>query len=186
MATSIPEVSLLLDQLVIRHRVTEDGHIAIAYRTDTYRDPEGEPYLVLLLVLDEQGEYFKLFAPRAFDVAGGHTDAFLRAATMVQWRAKLVQFEFDERDGEIRPVVEFPLEDAALTARQLERCVSGLVRLLETYYAPLRHALETGEVAFDDEEAALAGALGDFLSGIPPDVLADALRRADERRRAAN
>jgi hypothetical protein len=187
MATSVPEVSILLDELEIRHRVTDAGHLAIAYRTDVYRDPAGARHLMLIIALEEGGEYFKLFAPGAFDASGPHTDAFLRAIAIVQWRTKLVQFEFDDSDGEIRPIVEFPLEDAELTARQLERCVRGLVRLIDTYYPPLRRALDTGDVSFEDVEGstALAGALGDFLSGIPPEVLAEALRRADERRRDA-
>ena len=187
MATSTPEISILLDELEIRHRVTEEGHVAIAYRTDVYRDPTGMAHLMLIIALEEDGEYFKLFAPGAFDARGPHIDAFLRAVAIVQWRTKLVQFEFDDRDGEIRPIVEFPLEDSAMTARQLGRCVHGLVRLIDTYYPSLSRALDTGDIHFDDadETAFLAGALGDFLSGIPPEVLADALRRADERRREA-
>lgn len=184
MATSLREVSGFLDDLGLQHDM-RDEHILLPFATERYRDLEGESGLLLAIRLEEDGRYFKLFAPNAFELAGVFPDAFLRAAAIVQWRTKLVQFEFDETDGEIRAIVEFPLEDARLTAAQLGRCVRGLVQLLELYGPPLQRALATGEIAFDDaEDEPMAEALGEMLSRLPPEVLAEALHRADERRRA--
>ena len=183
MATTLPEASALLDSLGLAHRVTDRGVIVFGVETERYRSPEGESGLTLVLALEEDGEYFKLYAPDAFSARGTHADAVLRACAMVQWRTKLIQFEFDESDGEVRAIVEFPLEDAGLTQRQLRRCVAGLVGLLEAYYPVIARAVETGEVSFDDAPNGLVTALGEMLSHVPPDILADALRQADERRR---
>lgn len=182
MATSLREVSGFLDDLGLQHEVQED-HVLLPFATEHYRDPDGEASLLLAIRLEENGQYFKLFAPNAFRIGGEHTDAFLRAAAIVQWKTKLVQFEFDETDGEVRPIVEFPIEDARLTAGQLGRCVHGLVQLLESYAEPLQEALDTGVIHFGDETAPMAEALGEMLSGLPPDILAEALRVADERQR---
>lgn len=182
MATSLREVSGFLDDLGLQHEV-QDDHVLLPFSTEHYRDPDGEASLLLAIRLEEGGQYFKLFAPNAFRVGGEHTDAFLRAAAIVQWKTKLVQFEFDEVDGEVRPIVEFPIEDARLTAGQLGRCVHGLVQLLESYAAPLQKALDTGVIHFGDETSPMAEALGEMLSGLPPDILAEALRVADERQR---
>lgn len=182
MATSLREISGFLDDLGLQHEIRDD-HVIVPFSTDHYRDPEGDPTLLLAIRLEEEGAYFKLFAPSAFRATGEFTDAFLRAAAIVQWKTKLVQFEYDETDGEVRPIVEFPLEDARLTAAQLGRCVRGMVQLLEVYATPLRTALATGVIDFGDETEPIAEALGEMLSRLPPDVLAEALRQADERQR---
>jgi hypothetical protein len=182
MATTLHDVSAYLDGLGLRHEV-RDEHILIPFATEHYRDLDGEASLLIAIRIEEEGRYFKLFAPNAFRATGPYADAFLRAAAIVQWRTKLVQFEFDEADGEVRPIVEFPLEDAPLTAAQLSRCVRGLVQLLEVYAEPLRTALDTGDVVFADETGPMAEALGEMLSRLPPEVLSEALRVADERQR---
>lgn len=182
MATSLREVSGFLDDLGLQHEV-QDDHVLVPFETDHYRDPDGDATLLVAIRLEEDGAYFKLFAPSAFRATGEFTDAFLRAAAIVQWKTKLVQFEYDETDGEVRPIVEFPLEDARLTAAQLGRCVRGMVQLLEVYATPLRTALATGVIDFGDEAEPMAEALGEMLSRLPPEVLAEALRQADERQR---
>jgi len=183
MATSLREVSDFLDDLGLQHEI-QDDHVLLPFATEHYRDPEGEASLLMAVHLEEGGHYLKVFVPNAFRAAGEHTDAFLRAAAIVQWKTKLVQFEFDETDGEVRAIVEFPIEDARLTAGQLGRCVHGLVQLLEAYAEPLQAALDTGVIAFGEETSPMAEALGEMLSTLPPDVLAEALRVADERQRS--
>ena len=184
MAATVPEVTQFLDELDLTYNVTERDDIVLTFTTETYHDMDGEPRLLLVIRLEEEGEYFKLFAPEAFAVTDGvHLDAFLRACAIVQWRTKLIQFEFDERDGEIRPIVEFPLEDAPLTQSQVRRCIVGMVQLLEEFYPTLDRALSHGEVDFEPSENMLAGVLSELLAQVPPDVLAEALRLADERRR---
>ncbi|CAN5534211.1 hypothetical protein BH23BAC4_BH23BAC4_15470 [soil metagenome] len=178
------QVTALLDEIGLRYHPTELGDIILTFHTAKYRNPEGEDRLMVVIRLEEEGEYFKLFAPDAFKVGQDNVDAFLRACAIVQWHTKLIQFEFDDNDGEIRPIVEFPLEDAPLTLRQLQRCIHGLVALLEEYYPVLDQAARLGVVQFEERETMLAGVLGDLLSQVPPDVLGEALRRADERRRS--
>lgn len=182
MPTTLREIAGFLDEFGLQHDV-RDEHLLIPFGTDAYRDPDGEASLLLAIRLEEDGRYFKLFAPNAFRAVGEFTDAFLRAAAIVQWKTKLVQFEFDEDDGEVRPIVEFPLEDAPLTRLQLDRCIRGLVQLLEVYATPLRTALATGVVDMGDDDAPVAAVLGEMLSQVPPEVLAEALRQADDRRR---
>jgi hypothetical protein len=145
MAVDLAHVTSLLDELGLTYHA-DDDHVEIGFETDEYKDRLGRKVLRMIVLLEEEGEYFKLFAPMAFVAEGMHVDAFLRACTMVQWRTKLVQFEFDANDGEIRPMIEFPIEDGTLTARQLDRCVQGMVHLLDEYFPALERALVLGEI----------------------------------------
>ena len=146
-----------------------------------------EAALLIAITLEEEGQYVKIFAPSAFNADGSdYLDVFLRTCMMVQWKTKLVQFEYDPSDGEVRPIVEFPLEDATLTERQLMRSVSGLVGLLDHFAPTLQKALDEGIVEMPDEtveEEATIESLAEFLAGFPPDILAEALGRADARMR---
>jgi hypothetical protein len=74
--------------------------------------------------------------------------AVFRALLMISWRTKLIQFEFDEEDGEIRGMIEFPLEDSSLTQKQLIRCLNGMVQIIDEYHSVIDQAIRTGFVNF--------------------------------------
>ena len=184
MATSISELSAFLDQHEIKHRAQDENTIVTGFGgLDHYRDADGEPHIALVIRLEEDGEYVKVFAPNAYTVTLEDVGPVLQACAMIQWRTKLVQFEYDASDGELRPIVEFPLEDAPMTARQLMRCVSGLVSLVDHFHPVLSRALADGDIVFDDGQASEVDMLGRLLGGYSPEVLAEALRRADVHRR---
>lgn len=151
MAMTLHEVQTMFDQLGIKYEQKGLSRLLFAFKTSTYLSPEGDPGVMLVLQLDEDGEYLKLFAPEAFKLQGAHSDAFLRACMMIQWQTKMVQFEFDATDGEIRPIVEFPLEDGKVTLKQLNRCMGAIVGILEEYYPVLRKAVDSGTIDFGNE-----------------------------------
>jgi hypothetical protein len=147
MAMTLSEVQTLLDETGIKYRVHDESSVALTWRTEHYRNAEGRAVVLVFVKLDLEGSYLKVFMPGAFTARGPHVDALLRACMILQWRTLLVQFEYDETDGEIRPIVEFPLEDAKLTSKQLGRCVRALVYLVDEYYPTLRRALDEGVFA---------------------------------------
>jgi hypothetical protein len=64
----------------------------------------------------------------------------------ISWETKMLQWEYDPSDGEIRAIIEFPLEDSILTERQFNRCLSGLIQIVDTIAFPrLQEVMETGE-----------------------------------------
>lgn len=188
MATTLHEVSQYLDAASVRYRHHDDHTLVLMYEMEQYRNSDGEPALLIAITLEEDGQYVKIFAPSAFSAAeSDYLDVFLRTCMMVQWKTKLVQFEYDPSDGEVRPIVEFALEDSALTQAQLMRCVSGLVGLLDHFAPTLYKALDEGVVEMPDdsvEEETTIESLAEFLAGFPPDILAEALGRADARMRS--
>ena len=133
-----------------------DDKIVFGFGTKKFRDPDGDAFLGVMIQLEENGEYIKIFAPYAFKVESDnpHKRVFLEACTVAQFMSKLIQFEYDFRDGEVRPTIEFPIEDGTITAKQLARCVSGMGRLMEQYYDFLRKARDEGVI---DVDAAAGG-----------------------------
>jgi len=97
----------------------------------------------MVVQLDEEGEYIRVFAPRIFKTKGRNTIALLRACMELQsLETSVMRFEYDERDGEMRAAIEFPVEDATVTFSQLIECVEGIFLSLEGSYPALQKAAE--------------------------------------------
>ncbi|MCX7024331.1 MAG: hypothetical protein NT080_06905 [Spirochaetes bacterium] len=154
MSTSIARIEEFFKEEGLKYTLSED-YLRTSFITDNYRDQDGERSLFLVIKLEEDGEYFKLIAPHLYHYPEGpYAEAVFRALLVVSWKTKLLQFEFDEVDGEIRGIVEFPLEDSQLTRRQLMRCVNGIVRIVDEYHPVLERAIESGIVDFERAERA--------------------------------
>src|SRR6185369_17734090 len=108
------------------------GAIQFSRPTQTYRSPAGAPHVdVVLKLFDED---VLIVAPVAFLASGPHVDATIRACMMLQYRSGLVRLDFDERDGEIRAVIAFPVADSTLTVAQVTRCVDEMVATVDAWY----------------------------------------------------
>ncbi len=170
MAVTIAQMEQLLGEVGIQHYDAREHFILFSMETEYYTTPDGASVLRLVLELTEEGEYFKLFAPRAYEIHGPNADAFLRAAAMVQWRTKLIQFEYDESDGEVRPIIEWPVQDGTITTNQLGRSIAGIVQLVEQYHPVLERARIEGAVEFPDTKERMIQRLETLLArlkGVP-------------------
>lgn len=156
MATSLPEIERILKEEDLRY-TRMDEYVRTSFSTDNYVDPDGDKSIFLVLKPEESGEYFKLIAPNLYKLPGDSGNAAVfKALLMTCWKTKLVQYEYDDSDGEVRAIVEFPLEDAPLTRRQLMRCVHGIVQIVDEYHPVIAHALETGRIDFEGAQRSTA------------------------------
>ncbi len=144
----------------------------------------GEQPLVVIQ-LDEEGRFFKLFAP---EVLAGvkehpHKAAILQTMLSISWETKMLQWEYDPSDGEIRAIIEFPLEDSTLTAQQFNRCFDGLIEIVGDWALPRLHAvMETGVDPGDETDLVLGEQLLLAIQEESPGMLT-LLERAMESRK---
>jgi len=152
-ATTLAELEAYLVQEGLKYSIHED-YIRTSFATDVYRDPDGDGSVFIIVRVDEEGEYFKLLAPNLYNYPPDGPDRaeVFRVLLSVCWRSKLIKYEYDERDGEIRAIVEFPVEDSTLTLRQFMRCLNGLVQIIDEYHAAIRSAMEGGPGSLDEAE----------------------------------
>lgn len=131
-----------------------DDYIRTSFATDLYRDPDGDPSVFIITRVEEDGEYFKLMAPNLYHYPpdGPNTAEVFRTLLGICWRSKLIKYEYDERDGEIRAIVEFPLEDSSLSSRQFIRCLNGLVQIIDEYHAAIAAAMDGAHASLDEAE----------------------------------
>lgn len=181
MAITVQHVEDLLKEIGIQNFSTEENYIRFSMGPcDRYVRPDGQDSLFLVIDLTENGEYFRIFSPRAYQIQGPHIDAFLRTAAIIQWKTKLIQFEYDPSDGEVRPIIEWPIEDGTLTATQLRRCVSGLLGLLDDFHPVLQRALADGVVVFPDERKNMIERLEVLLDKLKAQQAADEAKSDEE------
>ena len=142
MAANVQQIATFLDKLGWDYRIEdEDDRIVTGVEAENLED------FVIVVQLDEDGRFFRLFAPQVLSGLPGHPykAAILQTMLAISWETKMLQWEYDPSDGEIRAIIEFPLEDANLTEKQFNRCLSGLIQLVDSVAMPrLKQVMETG------------------------------------------
>ena len=143
MGVTLQQIAKYLDNQGWSYRLDEE-----ADRIVTGVQAENVEDLLIVIQLDENGEFFRIFVPQ---VLGGvkdhpHKQAILQTMLSISWETKMLQWEYDPSDGEIRAIIEFPLEDSILTERQFNRCLAGLVQIVDSVAMPrLKGVMETGQ-----------------------------------------
>lgn len=142
MAVDLVEIANYLDNLGWDYRVDEEEErIITGVESDNVED------FLIVVQLDEDGKFFRLFAPQVLSGVQDHPHkaAILQTMLAISWETKMLQWEYDPSDGEIRAIIEFPLEDSILTEKQFNRCLSGLIQLVDNVAIPrLQDVMETG------------------------------------------
>lgn len=143
MGTTLEQIAKYLDNLCWEYDIEQKSD-----RIITGVDSENVEEFVIVVQLDENGNFFRLFAPQV--IAGvkdhPHKQAILQTMLSISWETKMLQWEYDPSDGEIRAIIEFPLEDSTLTERQFGRCLAGLVQIVDKVAIPrLKEVMKTGQ-----------------------------------------
>ena len=152
MGSTLEQISEYLTSEGLKHRIDQDKDVIITgFGTEQYVDKDGENHLGMVISLEEDGEFLKIFTPQCYSALDEtNRPALLQTLLMVSWKTKMIQFEYDDSDGEIRAIIEFPLEDAELTHRQLVRSVQALVQIVDKYHPVIYKALREGVIEFDE------------------------------------
>jgi len=134
MGANLKQIANYLDKLGWDYRLEEEED-----RIITGVDADNQ--------LDEEGKFFRVFAPQVLAGVQDHPykGAILQTMLAISWETKMLQWEYDPSDGEIRAIIEFPLEDSILTERQFHRCLSGLIQIVDNIAIPrLIEVMKTG------------------------------------------
>jgi hypothetical protein len=179
MPTSNEYVQACLDEHSVRYHFDEENDATVVgflldEKKTTYRDLEGKPRIQVVIKVLERGDFIIVFAPQAWAIGDcPHNGAVLEALIAVQSQYKMIRFDHDPDDGEVRPNVEVPLDGAELSTQQLHRMIHGIVHCVQRYDGVIRHAMATGEISFSRIRE-------DEPIGIPPAEVARLERLVDE------
>lgn len=157
MGSTLEQISEYLQSENLQHRIDQDrGLITTGFDTEKYLDQDGEHQLQVVILLEEEGRFFRVFTPHCYSALDETNRlALMQTLLMISWRTQMVQFEYDDSDGEIRAMIEYPLEDADLTEKQFFRSINTLVQTVDRYHPVIHKALREGVIEFDDAEKSL-------------------------------
>lgn len=142
MATTLSTLARFLDRRNWRYQIDPANN-----RIITGVQATQVAQLGLVLQLSENGEFLQLQAPQILQVPHHlYKGLLLQTMAHIEYQVKMLRLEYDPTDGEVRASIELPLEDAVLTERQFNRCLEGLVQLVDREALPrLQTVLATGE-----------------------------------------
>ncbi|MBD2436757.1 hypothetical protein [Nostoc sp. FACHB-110] len=142
MGANLEQIASYLDKLGWDYRFDdEEERIITGVEADNLDD------FLIVVQLDEEGKFFRIFAPQVLAGVQDHPykGAILQTMLAISWETKMLQWEYDPSDGEIRAIIEFPLEDSILTEKQFNRCLSGLIQIVDSIAIPrLKEVMATG------------------------------------------
>ncbi|WP_197285345.1 YbjN domain-containing protein, partial [Planktothricoides sp. SR001] len=120
----------------------------------TYQpDPEQQRLLLsvndiaVLIAVEENGEFIKIILPQLLTVPADHPhyEAALETLAYFGLQHKLVRWQRDPEDGEVRVQADLPIEDSELTAKQFWRTLRGAVQIAQQGQERLQQVLATGQ-----------------------------------------
>ncbi len=180
MATTLDFIAHCLDQRGWTYQVDRAQQQII-----TGVKAENLDRFIILLRLTEKGEFLQFIAPQILNLKD-HVYKGMAFQTMlhISYGVKMLRFEYDPSDGEVRASIELPLEDATLTVAVFNRCLEGLIQLVDTQAMPrLKAVLATGEDP-GQTEGGLSVDLAEMLLAAMPQELQSLLGEALSRRRS--
>jgi hypothetical protein len=146
-------MSITRDELAInlcekwkKYMVTEGNDIIeISISSKNFTGPTAEHFINIILKLEEDGRYLKVIAPGLYSLKSVDDRQIIAALhkklLQMCWETKLVQFEFNNEELEIRGIVEIAIEDGTLTALQLQRAVKTLHEVVDHYHPEITEIL---------------------------------------------
>jgi len=179
MATTLNQIAQYLDNRDWKYDSQPENS-----RIITGVKAESVDRLAIAISLKENGEYLELAAPNLLHVKSHvYKGVLFQTMLAISWETKMIRWEYDPLDGEIRASIAFPLEDAQLTKPQFDRALSGLIHIVDTLSMPrLQAVLATG---IDPGEKELGEKLLETLQEILPDgslkMLQDAIAARKQR-----
>jgi len=143
----------------LKYRLKSD-HILTGFATRRYCDEDGRPGVAIAVRLSEAGEFLELIAPALYNSKRcRHPAALFQVLLDITTRTKLIRFEHDPSDGEIRCTIDCPLEDGTVTPRQFRRMLDCLAESVDRWAPVIRRAMETGSVDLRGDEAEVSAAM---------------------------
>lgn len=186
MAINLEQLEAYLVADGLKYRLADEGYLLTGFATRHYVGPGGRSGVAIAIRLDEDGEHVEFTAPQLYNSrACSHPGALFETLLAITMRTKLIRFEHDPKDGEIRCSIECAVEDGSLTKRQFFRMLHCLSESIDRWDPVIRAAMETGlvnlePVAGGAEHLARLAAVEASAGGI--DRLEELVKRAKPKR----
>ncbi len=149
MSTNPEEIKSFLDQKKLKygHEAGSDK-INSGFSCDNYRNPDGKNQVLFVIHCENDGESVKIVASNVYkvplDLSAKRKAIIWQTLLQANWYSRVISFQYDDNDGEIRAVTHIHLKDATLTSAQLMFAIYALPNILDDYGPDIQRAIELG------------------------------------------
>ena len=180
MSSKLFQIVRYLKQLEIQYKVQVSEDQIITGFTG-----ENVEYLPVLIQLSEERKFLRLYIPQLLKIKGSvFKGVAFQTMLALSYEMKLLRFEYDPIDGEVRASIELPIEDGTFTFRQFQRCLLGLVHMVDREAMPrLKAVLATGEDPGTEEKV---NKVAQLIADSDPETLELLLEQAVALRKLQN
>jgi len=153
-AVTLETVSAMLTDGGVKHRLDSEREcILTVYGTRSYMDRNGEQAVLLVIELSPDNDILEIFAPGCYSCPKGKGAlALIHATAAVNWHTRAAHWEYDHRDGELRAVADIPVDETAVTVKQLKHGLKAVVYLVDKCDPLIRSLIAAAEAQTDDAE----------------------------------
>jgi len=139
----------------------------------------------IVLHVQEEGSFLQFRTVGYLSCPSGHAslNAVLQALGAINYQQRFVKFGWDPSDGEIVAYGDIWIMDSGVTQSQFSRMMNNYLPGIDTAYARIKTAFETGkDPGKQDPQALLAQRLAAAGSALPPELreLLEQLRKSGE------
>jgi hypothetical protein len=155
MATNLEVIKGYLDENNIKYR-DEGNFLTVVYETENYTNfVNGEKSVLIIITTETMGHFVQLWVSAyrfSSDSNSYNKLALLQTLLKITYDTKLLQFEYDPDDGEVRLMVDIPVMDSNLTALQLIYSLKAILRCLDSEHQNITDAMRHGLTPESDSE----------------------------------
>jgi len=149
MPTNPTDIQAFLDQRKLKYSHEKGSNkFQSGFTTDNYLNASGKNMFTFNIFCEDDGEIVRIIAPNLFTVPPQATAkrkaVVWQTLHQVNWNCRLVAFEYDINDGEIRALYNIPLGDSSLGLQQLMNGIYSMPSALDQYAPDIVRAIEFG------------------------------------------
>ena len=144
----------------LKYRLQADGTFLTGFATDSYERADGQKGIGVLVRVSEDGGSVEFVAPNLYSsLICQHREALFNTLLAIMMRARMIRYEHDPEDGEIRCSIEYPVINGTLTRLQFRRMLDCLASTIDRWDRVVRTAMRTGLVCLDTDRPRPDGGL---------------------------
>jgi len=125
----------------------ENGQFVLTFATQRYRNPGGEPSLIVIVTVSDNGRHLEISAVNAYSANDAKDVGKLSEFLLGQnYATKLLRWELDRCDGEIRALADAGPMDGGMTYEAFMRMLMMFPIVLDTMHPSIVKVMATAKL----------------------------------------
>lgn len=147
MGTSIEQVEAFLEAEDVPFTRTENALKVVCGMRSFVSHHTGDHAMEMFLDVSDSGESIEIYCPRLYDLRlAVNPGAVCELLMSLNYQSRMLVWELNRSDGEIRVTVGLAIEDGELAPGTLRQILSIVPKAVDYWHSTIARAISTGEL----------------------------------------